>query len=167
MKSIEWLHEPRCASLNIQQLYLNVTLAQVLRRLWRVMSARCTRNTGYKGLTLCSSVCTLVDLTCAVKLNARRQVIKPLAVALFEWKLLLPSRVTNLQDSEICFGNLSTYLLNVNLLRTAGLRYCKIFLTRKRFNKTYLGHTVHSMANHTCPFSHCILTSKGYSAVCT
>ena len=38
----------------------------------------------YKGLTLCSSVCALVDLTCAVKLNARRQVIKPLAVGLFE-----------------------------------------------------------------------------------
>ena len=38
----------------------------------------------YKGLMLCSSVCGLVDLTCAVKLNARRQVIKPLAVGLFE-----------------------------------------------------------------------------------
>ena len=48
----------------------------------------------YKGLTLCWSVCPLVDLACTVKLNARRQVIKLLAVGLFEWKLLLPARVT-------------------------------------------------------------------------
>ena len=39
----------------------------------------------YKRLTLFSSVCALVDLTCAVKLNVyRRQVIKPLAVGLLE-----------------------------------------------------------------------------------
>ena len=30
----------------------------------------------YQRLTLCSSVCALVDLTSAVKLNVRRQVIK-------------------------------------------------------------------------------------------
>ena len=38
----------------------------------------------YKRLTLCSSVCALVDLTCALKLNVRRQVNKPSAVGLLE-----------------------------------------------------------------------------------
>ena len=45
-------------------------------------------------------VCASVDLPFTVKLNARRQVIKPLAVGLFEWKLLLPSRVTVLNSTH-------------------------------------------------------------------
>ena len=45
----------------------------------------------YKKLTLRSrGLCALVDLQHMVKLNARRQVIKQLAVGLFERKLLLP-----------------------------------------------------------------------------
>jgi len=36
----------------------------------------------------------LVDLPCTSKLNVKSRVIKPLAVGLFEWKLLSLARVT-------------------------------------------------------------------------
>ena len=47
--------------LNVEQLYLNVMLSQVLRRFWRVTNAQCTHNTGDSGCVL--------SLTCLVRLS--------------------------------------------------------------------------------------------------
>jgi len=39
-------------------------------------------------------VCVCVDLPCTSELNVKSTIIKPLAVGLFGWKLLSPTRIT-------------------------------------------------------------------------
>ena len=57
---------------NVSRLYLNVMLAQVLRRLSRVMNAQCIRNTGYITYITDSryvEVCVCFTRPCHVRLS--------------------------------------------------------------------------------------------------